>query len=59
MKRNFIEYRRVERKVETEPKLLLRTEYPVKAIASDVRAERIYYYEYSANVSELLLTVTN
>ena len=51
IKPNFIERGPLSMLSEPKPRKLLSTMYPVKAIASDVRRMKIFFYEYETNVS--------
>lgn len=51
MTTNFIEYKSKSLRSRPEPQNVLNVSLPVKAVASDVRTMKIYFYEYSTNVS--------
>lgn len=53
MKNNFIEYKSRIRKSNTESKQILRSNYPVKAVTSNVKTGKIFFYETSQNVCYL------
>ncbi|KAH3868545.1 hypothetical protein DPMN_031694, partial [Dreissena polymorpha] len=47
---NFIEYEPRKFRKQIEPRQLLNTQYPIKALASDFYKLRIFFYEYHTNI---------
>ncbi|XP_060586815.1 low-density lipoprotein receptor-related protein 6-like [Ruditapes philippinarum] len=59
IKPNFIERGPRSTLSQAKPVKILSTKFPVKAVASDVRKMKIFFYEYSTNVIKSLSTLEN